>query len=150
MTTRRLFKPALGITVGLWLLLGMAYPLAMTGLSHLMFPYSAQGSLIRLGGQVVGSKDVGQSFQSPAFFWLLPSDARLKLRASQVPDISPQDANLQIPRVSEHTGLSPAFLRQLVAQSTTGPEFGLFGPSLTNVLALNLKVYQAVHGTVHP
>lgn len=62
------------------------------------------------------------------------------------PDISPAAAALQIPRVAKATGLSPGFLRQLVSQATSGPEWGLFGPARVNVTLLNLRIYEVLHG----
>ncbi|MBX5467663.1 MAG: potassium-transporting ATPase subunit KdpC [Firmicutes bacterium] len=58
------------------------------------------------------------------------------------PDISPQSAAIQIPRVSRATGLSPAVLRQLIAQATERPVFGLFGRPRVNVLLLNLELVE--------
>lgn len=53
------------------------------------------------------------------------------------PDISPQDARVQIPMVSKATGIAPGRLRRLVARETRGPELGFLGSSTVNVLQLN-------------
>jgi K+-transporting ATPase ATPase C chain len=53
------------------------------------------------------------------------------------PDISQQDALVQIPMVSNATGLSPSVLRRLVVSQTQGLEWGVFGTSYINVLQLN-------------
>jgi K+-transporting ATPase ATPase C chain len=53
------------------------------------------------------------------------------------PDISQQDALVQIPMVSRATGLSPSVLRSLVVRSTQGEQLGVFGTSYINVLQLN-------------
>jgi potassium-transporting ATPase KdpC subunit len=53
------------------------------------------------------------------------------------PDISPQDAIVQIPMVSKATGIAPAQLRSLIAQQTRGPELGFLGSSTIDVLQLN-------------
>ena len=67
-------KPLVGVTLFLWLLLGLAYPLAMTGISQVIFPYQANGSQIRLNGRVVASAHVGQYFDQAKYFWGRPSD----------------------------------------------------------------------------
>ena len=53
------------------------------------------------------------------------------------PDITPQDALVQVPMVSRATGLAPATLRALVARETNGPELGFLGSSDVDVLQLN-------------
>jgi len=57
-------------------LVGLAYPLAMTGLAHVVFPHQADGSLIREDGRPVGSSRIGQSFDGkPQYFQSRPSAA---------------------------------------------------------------------------
>jgi K+-transporting ATPase ATPase C chain len=53
------------------------------------------------------------------------------------PDISPQDATVQIPMVSKATGIAPSRLQKLISQQTDGPELGFLGASTVNVLQLN-------------
>jgi K+-transporting ATPase ATPase C chain len=55
------------------LLTGVLYPLAVTGLAQILFPEQANGSLVKKGGQVVGSALVGQPFDDPRYFWGRPS-----------------------------------------------------------------------------
>jgi K+-transporting ATPase ATPase C chain len=70
----RLLKPVVGVTVALWILLGLGYPLVMTGVSRVLFPYQSQGSVVRLNGRIVGARHVGQNFWgAPDYFWGRPS-----------------------------------------------------------------------------
>ena len=67
--------PGLRIKLFLTVLLGIAYPLAMTGLSQLLFPHKANGSLITKDGRVIGSEIIGQNFTKPEYFHPRPSSA---------------------------------------------------------------------------
>jgi potassium-transporting ATPase KdpC subunit len=67
--------PALRINIFLTILLGVAYPLAVTGLSQLVFSHQANGSLITKGDQVIGSELIGQNFTKPEYFQPRPSAA---------------------------------------------------------------------------
>jgi potassium-transporting ATPase KdpC subunit len=55
------------------ILLGLIYPLMMTGIAQLVFSYKANGSLARVGGQTVGSELLAQSFTGPGYFHGRPS-----------------------------------------------------------------------------
>jgi len=66
-------RPALVSFIALSAITGLAYPFVITGLSKLIFPRQAGGSLILKDGQVIGSAWIGQSFTSPKDFWGRPS-----------------------------------------------------------------------------
>ncbi len=68
-------RPAIVLTILFAALLGIAYPLAMTGVGQALFPSQANGSLIRENGVVVGSAVVGQAFVSDRYFHTRPSAA---------------------------------------------------------------------------
>ena len=63
------------MTIVTTLLLGVAYPLAVTGLAQAMFPAKANGQLIERGGTIIGSRIIGQAFSSPGYFRSRPSAA---------------------------------------------------------------------------
>jgi K+-transporting ATPase ATPase C chain len=66
-------RPAVVMLAALSILTGLAYPLAVTGVSQELFPHQANGSLIVKDGQVVGSELIGQPFADPRYFWGRPS-----------------------------------------------------------------------------
>ncbi len=69
-------NPAARLLVLLTLVLGLAYPLAVTGVAQVAFPGNADGSLVRRDGAVVGSDLLGQSFAGhPEYFQPRPSAA---------------------------------------------------------------------------
>ena len=72
---RAAFRPAITFTLGFGLLLGIAYPLALTGIGQVLFPHQANGSLIVDHGKVVGSELIGQGYASDRYFHGRPSAA---------------------------------------------------------------------------
>ena len=75
MNLARNLKVAALMTIVTTVLLGVIYPLAITGIAQAIFPDKANGQLIERGGQVIGSRLVGQGFSSPGYFHSRPSAA---------------------------------------------------------------------------
>jgi K+-transporting ATPase ATPase C chain len=66
-------RPALVSLLLLTVITGVAYPLVVTGIAQVVFPYQANGSLIVRDGKVMGSDLIGQPFDDPKYFWSRPS-----------------------------------------------------------------------------
>jgi K+-transporting ATPase ATPase C chain len=183
----RHFGIALRVTIVSIVLLGLLYPLAMTGLAQALFPRQANGSLITVNGKVVGSSIVGQLWTAARYFHGRPSaagkgydptatggtnygptskkliDATKKTiadlkkenpdavgpppidlitsSASGIdPDVSPESAYWQAPRVAKARHRSLSDIQALIALHTRARTFGFLGEPRVNVLELNLAL----------
>ena len=90
-------RPALVFVVALTLITGLIYPLVITGIAELVFPYQAQGSLIEKDGQVIGSELIGQQFARDKYFHGRPS-------ATLGPDPSDPSKTTGIPYNAANSG----------------------------------------------
>jgi len=70
---RTLIRPAVTLLLLMTALLGVVYPLVITGIAKVAFPDQAAGSLIVKNGKTVGSSLIGQNFTAPKYFWGRPS-----------------------------------------------------------------------------
>ncbi len=70
---RALIRPAVTLLLLMTVLLGIVYPIVITGIARVAFPDQAAGSLIMKDGKAVGSKLIGQAFSDPKYFWSRPS-----------------------------------------------------------------------------
>jgi len=177
-----IWKTAIRFTLITTVLLGLGYPLLVTGIAAVIFPHKAGGSLILKDGTVIGSELLAQSFTSDRYFHPRPSAAGngydatasggsnlaqssktlvdringsvAKLQAENPgkpvpidlvttsasgldPDITPDAAFFQIPRVAKARGLSEEQVRALIEKNITSRQFGLLGEARVNVLKLN-------------
>jgi K+-transporting ATPase ATPase C chain len=87
-------RPAIVVFVLMSALTGLAYPLVITGVSQVVFPYQANGSLIEQDGKIVGSKLIAQNFDQPHYFWSRPSTASYNGSASTGSNLGPTNTAL--------------------------------------------------------
>src|SRR5450759_4529895 len=133
----RYLGTAIRMTILTAILLGLVYPLAITGIAQVLFPGAANGSLVKVNGKVIGSILIAQDFTAAKYFQPRPSASGLD------PDITVANARTQAPRVAAARGMSLASVLTLVAKHTTGRQLGFLGEPRVNVLRLNLALYAA-------
>jgi K+-transporting ATPase ATPase C chain len=182
-------KLSLIATLVLLVLVSGVYPVVVWGISHVIFPHQAGGSLIKNDqGVVVGSALLGQGFTSPKYFHsrpsaagggydptssggsnygqtsqalmdsikarvgryraengldsnvMIPGDAITASASGLDPEISLDNALLQVARVAKARGMNPDDLARIVRKNLEGRELGVLGEPRINVLLLNLSL----------
>ena len=93
-------KRALVIFGTLAIILGLIYPLAITGISQIAFPYQANGEMIKINGNIVGSELIGQNFNGSQYFQSRPSAIDYNASTSGGSNYGPTN-KLLINRVNE-------------------------------------------------
>ena len=73
MNMTQIFRPAISLVVLFTAILGLGYPLAMTGIAQVAFAWRADGSPVLVDGKTIGSELIGQNFASDRYFWPRPS-----------------------------------------------------------------------------
>ncbi len=106
-----ILRPAVALFLLLTLLTGPLYTLLVTGLAQALFPWRANGSLLKSNDRIVGSELIGQEFVSPRYFWSRPSStARMPYDAglSSGSNLGPLNPALAT-RVRQRAGLLRSF-----------------------------------------
>ena len=190
-------RPAIVLIIAFTITTGLLYPLAMTGIAGVIFPYQAKGSLIEKDGKVIGSALIGQDFESDRYFHSRPSatlgpDPKDPMKTTSVPynavnsmgsnlgptnktlidrvkgdvdrlkaenpsatvpidlvttsgsgldpDITPDSAYFQVPRIAKARNMPEDSVRQLINEHIEGRTLGILGEPRVNVLELNLAL----------
>jgi potassium-transporting ATPase KdpC subunit len=128
---RRQILPAIVAFLAFTVLVGLLYPLAITGIAQVAFPSKADGSLVKQDGKIVGSSLIGQNFSGPQYFHPRPSSAgdgydAMSSSASNLGPSNPellQEVRKRIRLYRAENGLSSA--AQVPADAVTGSGSGL-------------------------
>ncbi len=86
---------SLRILLVLTILLGIAYPAFLTGIAQLIFPAKANGSLVIQDNHIIGSKLIGQKFDSAIYFWSRPSAIEYNPLPSAATNLGPTSIKLK-------------------------------------------------------
>ena len=198
-------RQAFGVSLVLMLVCGLLFPLLLSGLSAILFPHQAEGSLIEINGKAVAAENVGQEFTEDYYLWSrpsayhynvyienadgtqtyqdgtefsgicsgsnnyapsnpaltervaadmenfleknpgvseedIPTDLLTASGSGLDPHISPESAQIQVPRIAAASGLSEEEVQRIIDEHTEGKTFGIFGEETVNVLLVNIDI----------
>jgi K+-transporting ATPase ATPase C chain len=134
------YRPIIGISIVSLILCGIFSPFLITGISQVILPAQANGSIVNLNGQPVGSVLISQEFALPGFFHGRNESNPHTASASGVdPDIPLQDAVSQVPRISEAMNITQDEITNVVNRHVEGT-YWIFGSPYVNVLQLNVDL----------
>ena len=100
------------------LILGIIYPLAITGIAQVVFPTQANGEIVTVNGKIVGSQLIGQDFTSPGYFHGRPSSIDYNASTSGGSNYGPTNKNL-VDRVN--TSINQIRTEDRLSANTTVP-----------------------------
>ena len=198
-------RQAIVVSLVLMLICGLLFPALLTGISTLIFPHQAGGSLIEANGKVIAAENVGQEFLQDYYMWSrpsayhynvykenedgtktyqdgtefpgigsgsnnyapsnpelvkrveadiskfleknptvkredIPTDLLTASGSGLDPHISPESAEIQIPRIVAASGLSEDKVRRIIKAHTNGKLLGIFGEDTVNVVQVNIDI----------
>ncbi|MCU1458369.1 MAG: kdpC [Actinomycetia bacterium] len=131
---RRQLLPAILMMIVLTLVLGIGYPLLITGIAQVGFAEKANGSLIKVDGKAVGSKLLGQTFTKAKYFHGRPSAAGAAATGSDATD--PDHPNKTVPN-------DPKDLTQDIS---SGSNLGPTNPAFLALVKQRVKDYRKQNG----
>jgi K+-transporting ATPase ATPase C chain len=135
---RDIITSAIGILV-LTLILGILYPLAITGVSQVAFPGNANGQQVHVGGQLVGSKLIGQQFAEPV---MNKKTGKPELDKNGNPVTTPDPRYFQ----TRPSATSPPDNAAASTFSNLGPN----SVATEQAIASNIQAYVQLNGRYYP
>ncbi|CAN5697986.1 K(+)-transporting ATPase subunit C [soil metagenome] len=141
---RRQLAPALRMLLVMTVLCGLAYPLALTGFAQVAFGAKADGSLVKVDGQVVGSSLLGQEFTGAEWFHSRPSSAGAGASGSMVP-VTDADGKAVLDADGQPE-VEPADVADTANDASGSSNLGPTNPDLIAAVTERAKAYREENG----